>query len=137
MFEIVEEKGSLFVAMQKITEAHCDKQGIPINRRFSADELAESAQEISEAERLLQDGGCPLSPDERALFDELDRRTIPFAVAVTTPIGSRQIVVLASDACMATLHALDRLFEFNTPKPQSFKIRVEPVKQAGSLRVAA
>ena len=73
------------------------------------------------------ESGCPLSAPELALLREFDSKLIPFRVTVTTAAGVENINILATDACMANMRALEILFpDFDGEIPVALKIKVEP-----------
>ena len=135
MFETVEE--TLFDTMQKIAEAHCVNQGIPINRQFFDGELEQS-------QKLLNNGLSQeeimghLSPEEQVALDSLNARTLmPFRVTVTADGLSEAFDVLAPDACSANIMAMEMLFgDFTAARPKALKIKVEAINGC-ELRVAA
>lgn len=127
---------SLLQTAQQIQEAFCIRRGIPVARQFSDEQLAESHTNLAEAElelygRMTRDEQFGrLAPEEQALLDELNRRLIPFRVTVTMADRTEQLSVLASDACMATVRVFEVIFgDFDSEKPQSFKLKVEAIRR--------
>lgn len=134
---------SLLDMMRKANEAQAVRLGIPVSRQFSDNELADSMTALADAEREFygldprDESGCPLSPVEQHKLDELSRRLIPFCVTVVTADRTEQINVLAAHACAANVMVVEMLFgEFDAEKPQSFKIKVEPVQSRNLQRAA-
>lgn len=133
---------SLFDMMRKTNEAQAVRLGIPVSRQFSDSELIDSMQALVDAERELygmneDERLGKLGPDEKRLLDELNRKLIPFRVTVTLPDRTEQINILATDACHANIRVVEMIFgDFDAEKPQSFRVKVEPV-QTRNLRRAA
>lgn len=137
---------SLFDMMRKSQEAQAVRLGLPIDRKYTDDDLVESIQALNEAEHDLElelygmtddERLGKLGPDEQRLLDELNRKLIPFRVTITLPDRVETINILAPDAVAANLRAAELLFgEFDTDKPKAFKLKVEPV-QVRDLRRAA
>jgi hypothetical protein len=137
---------SLFDLMRKTNEAQAVRLGLPINRQYSDDELVESIQALADAEHELalelgtmssDEYMGKLGPDEQRLLNELNRKLIPFRVTVTLPDRTEQINILATDACHANIRVVEMVFgDFDSEKPQSFRVKVEPV-QTCNLRRAA
>lgn len=130
---------TFFDLMRKTQEAQAVRLGLPIDRKFSDDELAESMIALSDAERELygldprDESGCPLSPPEMQKLRELEGKMIAFRVTITlSPDRVETINVLAANAVSANVLVVDQLFGdcFDTDKMQSFKIKVEPLKRA-------
>lgn len=136
-----------FEMMRKHGEAQAVRLGLPVDRKYTDDELVESIQALAEAERdlALEFYGTmstderlgKLGPDEQRLLDELNRKLIPFRVTVTTAKGVEQISILAPHSCAATIRVVEMLFgEFDADKPEAFKLKVEPVKLRELKRAA-
>ena len=135
--------GDLFTLMRKANEAQAVRLGIPVPRQFSDDEIAESMDLLSQAERDLlvmspAERLGQLSPVEQATLNDLNAKTlIPFRVSVTLPDRFEILNVRAPDACYALMQVIETLFgDFSTPRPRGFKIKVEPVKGCELRRVA-
>lgn len=139
--------GGLFDMARKHQEAQAVRLGLPIDRKFSDDELVESIRALAEAEHdlALEFGGmstaerlCALSAEEQRQLAELTRKLIPFRVTITLQDRTEKLNVLATDSCMATIRVFELVFgELDTEKPESFKLKVEPVKVRGDQRRAA
>lgn len=136
---------SLLQTAQQIQEAFCIRRGIPVARQFSDDELTQAAASVAQAERELygqeipfNELGCPLSPVEQALLDELNRAPlIPFRVTVTLPNRIEQISALAANSCDAAVQVIQLLFsDADECATTGFKVKVEPI-QTRELRRAA
>jgi hypothetical protein len=136
--------GSLFQMMRKTQEAYCVRHGIPVDRQFSDDELADSQRTLTEVERELygmtdDERMGRLGPEEQALLDELNgKNLITFRVTVTVPGRMPdQINVLAPHACNAVTMALELMFpEFDSVKPTGgIQIKAEAIS-AKSRRAA-
>lgn len=136
--------GTLFDLMRKTQEAYCVRHGIPVDRQFSDDDLADSQRTLTEAERELygtmtaDERMGRLGPEEQALLDELNAKNlIPFRVTVTTARQIETINILAPNSCAATVQAVEMMFgEFDADKPEAFKLKVEPMKQRDLRRAA-
>jgi hypothetical protein len=136
----------LFDLLRKSNEAQAVRLGLPVDRQFSDDELVESIRALEEAEHdlALEFGTMSrderlgkLSPDEQRLLNEMDSKMLPFSVTVSTAAWIERINILAPDACAANIRAVEMMFgEFDTDKPQAFRIKVEPVKSRGVRRAA-
>lgn len=138
---------SLFEMMRKSQEAQAVRLGLPIDRKFSDDDLVEAIQALAEAEHDLElelYGGMStdermgkLGPDEQRLLNEMNRKLIPFRVTVTTASNIETINILAAHSCAATIQVVEMLFgEFDADKPEAFKLKVEPMKQRDLRRAA-
>lgn len=115
---------TLLKTAQQLQEAQALRLGIPVHRKFSNEDLAESFVCLEEAERDLH----------RALSAG---KLIPFRVTVTTASNIETINILAPDACAANIRAVEMLFgEFDADKPDAFKLKVEPMKQRELKRAA-
>lgn len=125
-----------FEMMRKHGEAQAVRLGLPVDRKYTDDELVESIQALAEAEHDLElemygsdprmESGCALSPPELKLLREMDRRLIPFIVTVETAEKAETINILAPDSITANIRVVEMLFDFDAEKPQAFKISVAP-----------
>lgn len=130
---------NLLNLMRKTNEAQAVRLGVPVQRQFSDDELAGSMELLAEAEAELygldprDESGGPLSAPEVAKLHELNGKMIAYHVTVTLPDRVETINVLAAHACAAIILVVEMLFgEFDAEKPQSFKIKVEPVRKTAA-----
>lgn len=129
--------GTLFQMMRKTQEAYCVRHGIPVDRQYSDDELADSHRTLTEVERelypLMSDDERlgRLGPEEQALLNELnDKSLIPFRVTVAVPgLAPEQVNVLAPHACNAVTMALELMFpDFDSVKPTGgIQIKAEAI----------
>ncbi len=134
----------LLTMMRKTQEAHCVRNGLPVERQFSDAELEQSNATLSEIEAELYPSMSreemlgTLSPDERAALANLNAQTlIPFRVTVTTNDRLEVVNVLAPDACSANVQIMEMLFgDFSAAKPKAIKIKVEPIKGCELRRAA-
>lgn len=133
----------LFEMMRKTQEAYRVRHGLPVERQYTDDELVESMYGLDDAERILnrrmsdEERLGRLSPDEQRLLDEMNRKNLPFHVTVTTEKGVEKVSILAPNAVAANVQAVEMLFgEFDTDKPEAFKLKVEPVRVPAMKRAA-
>jgi hypothetical protein len=126
-----------FKIAQQTQEAYCVRHGIPVERKFSDDELVDSHMHIAGAERELSGDMSTderlgrLSTDEQRLLDALDTRPlIPFRV--TTSLAGQpaeQISILARTSCDAAIQAVQLLFlDAGDCITTGFKVKGEPIR---------
>lgn len=105
----------LLTVMRRANEAHAVRFGIAVERQFTDADLECSNAALDEIEAKLYRGGS----------------LIPFRVTVTTAGGTEQVNIIATDACMANMNAVELLFPgFDCEKIMAIKIKVEPLHVA-------
>lgn len=128
---------NMMAEMQKINEAYCVQNGIPVERKFSDADLTTAAACIADAERelygdLSQDERLgKLGADEQRLLDELNARPlIPFRVTASLaghPV--EQLSILARTSFDAAVQAIQLLFfDAGDCITTGFKVKVEPIR---------
>ena len=109
---------NLMAEMQKINEAYCVRNGLPVDRKFSDTDLIEANAGIASA--------------EQELYGEINRRRlIPFRVSVTMPDRTEQVSIVAASSCDATVQAIQLLFsDSDECASTGFKVKVEAIRRS-------
>ena len=116
---------NLMAEMQKINEAYCVRNALPVDRRFSDTDLTHASAGIAAAEQALY-GGINA------------RRLIPFRVSVTMPERTEQVSIVAASSCDAAVQAIQLLFsDSDECASTGFKVRVEAIRRTEQQPCAA